>query len=113
MENHDPLDEKLRALVQCVERVVPPDLEARARAAADARRPRPKSHSPFYKRPIFLVPLSSAAIAFLALWVFIPRAHGRAEIPITEIRTEFELSGKNITIIFVQRPDFPAQETVN
>lgn len=113
MENHDAFDEKLRTLVRSVDRAVPPALEAKVRAAAAAPRPQPKSRPLFFKRPIFLVSVSSAAAVLLAFLALVPLFHERTGTPITEIRTEFELADKKILIIFIQKPDFPALETIN
>jgi hypothetical protein len=106
METHDPFDEELKKLVRSVERIVPSDLEAKVRAEANALRPQLKPRFPFIRRRIFIVPLFSAAAVLLAFLLIVPSFHGRKETPISEIRTEFELADKNITIIFIQRPDF-------
>jgi hypothetical protein len=113
MEDHDRLDEELRKVVRSVGRAVPTDLEARVRAEAERPWPQPKSRSPLVRRRIFLVPLSGAAALLLGFLVLVPLLRGRREPPIAEIRTEFELKDKNIMIIFIQRPDFPALEAIN
>jgi hypothetical protein len=107
MEDHDRLDEELRRLVRSVERALPTDLEARVRAEAERPRPQAKSRFPFIRRPIFLVPLSGAAALLLAFLIVRPSLPRHEEPPIAEIRTEFVLADKNITIIFIQKPDFP------
>jgi hypothetical protein len=106
MQNSDSFDEGLKRLVRSVERIVPSDLEARVRAEAKALRPQLKPRFPFIRRRIFIVPLSSAAAVLMTFLLLVPLFRGREETPITEIRTEFELADKNITIIFIQRPDF-------
>jgi hypothetical protein len=107
MERHECLDEDLRRIIRSVERIVPTDLEARVRAEAENRRTQPKPRLPLIRRRIFLVPLSGTAAIFLAFLVLVPLLRGRREPPIAEIRTEFVLADKNITIIFIQKPDFP------
>jgi hypothetical protein len=107
MENHDRLDEELKRLVRSVERAVPTDLEARVRAEAERLRPRPKSLVAFVRRRVVLVPLSGVAVLFLAFLIIRPSLRNQPEPPIAEIRTEFVLADKNITIIFIQKPDFP------
>lgn len=47
------------------------------------------------------------AAIFLAILVIIPSLHRDETQQIAEIRTEFVIADKNITIIFVQKPDFP------
>jgi hypothetical protein len=113
MENYDPFDEELQKLVRGVEHEIPQGLEAKVRIAAETLLPQSKSRFLFIRRPILLASLSATAALLLVILFILPSFHGREEAPITEIRTQFELSGKNITIIFIQRPDFPALETVN
>ncbi|MGZ7046146.1 MAG: hypothetical protein ACXVJK_07470 [Candidatus Aminicenantales bacterium] len=105
MENHDRFDEELAKLVRSVERSVPPDVEHKLQVAAATLRPRRRN--PLIRRPLLLAALPAVAIVVLA-FLFIVRPARGPEVPqISEIRTEFEIADKNITIVFVQRPDFP------
>src|SRR5512135_1306710 len=106
MENDDRFDDRLRALVRSVGGPVPPAVEKKlmavepAQAAAPGQRPS--------SRPLLAISaLAGTAALALALWTFIPALRPERPRQIAEIRTEFVLADKNITIIFVQKPDFP------
>ncbi len=106
MENDDRFDDRIKALVRSVTKPVPPAVEkelvgaAAAQEAATGRRPG--------FRPLLAISaLAGTAALALALWVFIPALRPERPRQIAEIRTEFVLPDKNITIIFVQKPDFP------
>lgn len=105
MQNDDSFDEGLKIIVRSVEASVPPGLEGKVRAAAETRRLQPKFWFAFLRRPLILAALSGASAVLLAFLLIVPSFRGREETPITEIRTEFELADKNITIIFIQRSD--------
>jgi len=109
MENHDRFDDELRTLVRSIERGVPPALEERLRTAAEAPLPRPPRHR--LRRPLFFASLAGATAILLAVIFITPALRGRNPSQISEIRTEFRLADKDITIIFVQRPDFPTLVT--
>src|SRR5512135_913275 len=106
MENDDRFDDRIKSLVRSVGRPVPPAVEKKLMAAAAAQEaapgPRPSS------RPLLAISaLAGTAALALALWVAIPALRPERPRQIAEIRTEFVLPDKNITIIFVQKPDFP------
>jgi hypothetical protein len=109
MESHDRFDEKLTKLVHCVEHGIPAAVENKLQATAGTLRPHPRKR--LIRQPLFLAALSGATIVFLAfLFIFSPGRDRKAP-QIAEIRTEFVLVDKNITIIFVQKPDFPVLVT--
>lgn len=111
MKDHDRIDDGLRTLVRSIERGIPPVLEERLRAAAQA--PLPRRPARRLRRRLLLVSLAGAAALLLAVILISPAARSRKPVPISEIRTEIILADKDITIIFVQRPDFPALVTPN
>jgi hypothetical protein len=106
MENRDKTDDQLRALVRSVGRGIPPALEERIRAESES--PRQRSRKRFFHRPLLLLSsLSGAAALVLAAWLMLPKFQHNESPQIAEIRTQFVIADKNITIIFIQRPDFP------
>ncbi len=104
MSERQPIDELIESLVRKTSVEVPEALEARVRAAAreDERRARER-------RRVLRWSLIPAAAAALVLGVFVasPVIRRPAAPPaIAEIRTEFEIPGKDIKIVFFQKPDF-------
>lgn len=106
MENHDRFDEELARLVRSVERNIPPSVEEKVRAAAEAARAFPRKRH-LRRHLLVLTSMSGAAVVLLAILFIIPLFRHREATQISEIRTEFEIADKNIKIIFVQKPDFP------
>jgi hypothetical protein len=106
MENHDRLDEELTRIVRSVGRNIPPSIEERVRVAADSARVHPQKRR-LGRRFSIITSLSGAAVVLSAILFIIPLFRHRAPVQIAEIRTEFVIADKNITIIFIQRPDFP------
>lgn len=106
MENDDRFDDRIRTLVRSVVMPVPPTVEKTLleAAAAQASAPGPR---PGFRPLLAFSALAGIAALALALWVFIPALRPEPPRQIAEIRTEFVLPDKNITIIFVQKPDFP------
>jgi len=104
MDEDKILDKEISRLVQSLERGLPPGLEERIALEASSRAP--------HRRPLFrkwqlaLAVVPGAAALFLALFLLLPVFRKQQEPQITEIRTQFELVDKNITIIFIQKPDF-------
>ncbi len=111
MEDHDRIDDELRTLVRSIDRGIPPAVEERFRTAAEAPLPRPPARRP--RRRLLLASLAGAAAVLLAVILISPAVRSRKPVPISEIRTEIILADKDITIVFVQRPDFPALVTPN
>ena len=106
MENDDRFDDRIKALVRSADTTVPPAVEKKLLAAAAAQTSAPGPHPGF--RPLLAVSaLAGTAALALALWTFVPAIRPERPREIAEIRTEFVLTDKNITIIFVQKPDFP------
>jgi len=106
MAEKKDLDEKIGLLVRSVRKDPPAGLEEKIREAASLR---PASASrPERLRQIWLPVVTGAAAAAVVLAMmfggpFLPK---RAGSQISEIRTQFELVDKNITIVFIQKPDF-------
>jgi hypothetical protein len=115
MNDDRRLDERIAGLVRSVETGVPPAVEGRIRAAAEASRPVTgifaRRRRPGWiltrRRAIILalVPGAAAAVA-LAAFLLVPALRKQPVPRISEIRTEFEIPDKNIKIVFFQRPDF-------
>ena len=98
-------DQRISKLVQSVSFRIPETVEARVTAAINKRKKTKRVLKPYLWYPV------SAAIAILiiaAIFVFLPFMKNTAEevTPITEIKTELELTDANIKIIWVQKKDF-------
>jgi len=98
-------DQRISKLVQSVSFQIPETVEARVTAAINKRKKTKRVLKPYLWYPV------SAAIAILiiaAIFVFLPFMKNTAEevTPITEIKTELELTDANIKIIWVQKKDF-------
>jgi hypothetical protein len=105
MSDRERIDEEIGRLVRSVRSEVPAGLEEKARAAAlsDMRKRRERRLVLRWA----LVPTAVAALLLAALVV--PQAVRRASVApvaLAEIRTEFEIPGKDIKIVFFQKPDF-------
>jgi ferric-dicitrate binding protein FerR (iron transport regulator) len=106
MENDDRIDDRIRTLVRSVGRPVPKAVEERLTAATAERVSGPGRRLGL--RPLLAVSaLAGIAALALAIWTALPAIRREPPREIAEIRTEFVLPDKNITIIFVQKPDFP------
>jgi hypothetical protein len=99
-------DQTISKIVQSVSYQIPETVEARVTAAINknTRKKTKRVLKPYLWYPV------SAAIAIIiiaAIFVFLPFMKNSEEItPITEIKTEFELTETNIKIIWVQKKDF-------
>jgi len=104
MDEDKILDREISRLVQSLEKSVPPELDERIslKASSGARHRRRF----FRKWKLALAVIPGAAALFFAFLLLLPAFRKQQEPQITEIRTQFELVDKNITIIFIQRPDF-------
>jgi hypothetical protein len=105
MENYDRIDYELRALVRSAERDIPPAVENKIRIAAHGLQPLPRRR--FSPSPLVLTFAVGVAALILAIMCIVPSLRRNETQQIAEIRTEFVIVDKNITIIFVQKPDFP------
>ena len=103
MTDEQKLDEQIALIVRSVELEVSPGMDAKIRKAATDLRPRAGRF--WLRRPFWLTLIPSAAAVLLAVGVLLPPAQ-KSPSPISEIRTEFEIAGKNIKIVFIQKPDF-------
>jgi hypothetical protein len=98
----DELDTLISTHVRSVQYKIPDSVEGKVNAAILKE-----------KKPLlwFRVSLSAAAAALVLIavvFIFQPflRDPGEQVSPITEIKTEFELTDKNIKILWVQKKDF-------
>jgi hypothetical protein len=104
MDEDKILDKEISRLVRSVEKGLPPGLEERI--ALKASSGKPHRGRPIRKWQLALAVIPGGAALFIALFLLLPAFRKQEEPQITEIRTQFELVDKNITIIFIQRPDF-------
>jgi hypothetical protein len=105
MTDKKKLDENISRIVRSFQKDVPPEIEEKIRAATRSVSSQPERTK---KRP-FLWPAiaSGAAAAVLLVAMLLAPIGQKSRSPeISEIRTIFELADKNITIIFIQKPDF-------
>ena len=104
MDEDKILDKEISRLVRSLEKALPAGLEERTALKATA--------GALYRRRFFrkwtlaLAAVPGGAALFLSLVLLWPALRKQEEPQITEIRTQFELVDKNITIIFIQKPDF-------
>lgn len=98
-------DQRISKLVQSVSFKIPETVEARVTAAMNKKKKTRRVLEPYLWYPVSAV---LAMIIIAAIFVFQPIMKNSAEevTPITEIKTEFELTDKNIKIIWVQKKDF-------
>jgi hypothetical protein len=104
MDEDKILDKEISRLVRSLEKGLPPRLDERIALKASSGKPRYLSF--FRKWTLALAVLPGGAALFLAFFLLLPAFRKQQEPQITEIRTQFELVDKNITIIFIQKPDF-------
>jgi ferric-dicitrate binding protein FerR (iron transport regulator) len=104
MDEDKILDKEISRLVRSLEKDLPPGLEERTALEASIRRPHRRRF--FRKWQLALAVVPGAAALFFAFFLLLPAFRKQEESYIIEIRTQFELVDKNITIIFIQRPDF-------
>lgn len=104
MDEDKILDKEISRLVRSVGKSLPPGLEERIALKAVTGRPHRRGF--FRKWRFALAAVPGGAALLLAFFVLFPALRKQQEPQITEIRTQFELVDKNITIIFIQRPDF-------
>ena len=107
MENEQDIDAKISHLVRAADLDIPPELERKTRERATEL---PGRHRIATFNRLFWITATGAAAALLllALLIIPPMSrHQPTEPVIAEIRTEFEIPDKNITIIFFQKSDFP------
>jgi len=98
------LDKEISRLVRSLEKALPVGLEERIALKATSEVP---YHRPFFRKwRLALAVVPGGAALLLALLLLLPALRKQEGPQITEIRTQFELVDKNITIIFIQRPDF-------
>jgi hypothetical protein len=105
MDESNILDKEISRLVRSLEKALPPGLDERIAFEASSGK-KPHRHPFFRKWSLALAVVPGGAALFLALFLLLPAFRKQEKPQITEIRTQFELVDKNITIIFIQRPDF-------
>lgn len=104
MDEDKILDKEISRLVRSLEKCLPPGLEDRTALKISSEAPHRRRV--FRKWQLALAVIPGAAALFLAFFLLMPAFRKQEEPQITEIRTQFELVDKNITIIFIQRPGF-------
>lgn len=100
---NDELDRWIARALERAEEEAPDSVREAARrrvAALEKGRPFP------WRRIVPWLPLLAAAALLVAFSLRVMQPPPAPEKRITRIRTEFELPGKNIKIIWVQRDDF-------
>ena len=102
--NRTDIDERISALVRKADAGIPAGLEARIRTAAVEGERRTRARRVRVLR-WSLVPAAAAAL-ILGVFLASPVVRRPAVREIAEIRTEFEIPGKDIKIVFFQKPDF-------
>ncbi len=97
------LDESISRLVHGIQHDIPPSMEEEIHRKSEALEPRPDL--PSYRRLLWtLLPSGAALILGVMLLRQAPMKPRNSDI--SEIRTQFEIADKNITIVFIQKPDF-------
>ncbi len=106
MTDRTNLDKIISGLVRSLDRPIPDGMDERLRMAALTRKPR--LDRPEKSRRLWPAVVSGAAVsaALLAAILLGPGLQPKLGTEISEIRTQFELVDKNITIVFIQKPDF-------
>jgi hypothetical protein len=97
------IDESISRLVQEVQLDIPPAVEEAIHRRSAALRPR-LGHICFSR--FFWTLVSSGAALILGVILLMRTPTKPAISEISEIRTQFEIADKNITIVFIQKPDF-------
>jgi hypothetical protein len=106
MSKEQNLDRKISRLVRAVDLDIPPELERKIREQVPELTG--VSGRKVFSRPFWITAAgSAAALLLLAFLIFPPKSRHPIEPVVAEIRTEFEIPDKNITIIFIQKSDFP------
>jgi hypothetical protein len=106
MPERKNIDKKISEIVRSLDRPIPDGLDERLRIAALTRKPRfdrPERSRRLWPAVVFGTVVSAALLAVL---LFGPGLQPKPGTEISEIRTQFELVDKNITIVFIQKPDF-------
>jgi hypothetical protein len=103
MTDDKRLDESISRLVRGIHMDIPSSLEEELCRRSAALKP--LSIRPAYRRLLWtLLPSGAALILGVLLLMRAPIKLLPQEI--AEIRTQFEIADKNITIVFIQKPDF-------
>lgn len=103
MTDDKRLDEAISRLVQGIQLDIPPSVEEDIKKKSLGSRPRPVS--PSYRRLLWTL-LPSGAVLILGVMLLMQAPMKLPTQEIAEIRTQFEIADKNITIVFIQNPDF-------
>jgi hypothetical protein len=103
MTDDNRLDESISRLVRGIQLDIPPSVEGEIHRKSAALRPH-RGH-PFFSRLLWtLLPSGAALILGVMLLTRTPMKPQNSYI--SEIRTQFEIAEKNITVVFIQNPDF-------
>ena len=97
------IDETISRLVRGVQQDVPPSIEEEIHRRSAALRPR-LGHPLFSRLLWTLLPSGAALILGVILLIRTPIKPMNSDV--SEIRTQFEIADKNITVIFYQKMNF-------
>jgi hypothetical protein len=103
MTDDKRLDESISRLVREIQTGIPPSVEREIHRKSEALRPH-QSHPSFSRLLWTLLPSGAALILGVMLLARTPIKPQHSYI--SEIRTQFEIAEKNITVVFIQNPDF-------
>jgi hypothetical protein len=109
MTDDKRLDESISRLIQGIQLDIPPSIEEEINKKSVGARPYPDL--PSYRRLLWtLLPSGAALILGVLLLMHPPMKPPISDI--SEIRTQFEIADKNITVVFYQRTDshFPRED---
>ncbi|MGD0781508.1 MAG: hypothetical protein ABSA30_01470 [Candidatus Aminicenantales bacterium] len=96
-------DETISRLIRSDQQVIPPSVELEILRRSEASKPR-RRH-PLFSRLLWNL-LPSGAVLILGVIFLMRPPQKPSNSDISEIRTQFEIADKNITIVFIQKPDF-------
>ena len=98
----DDLDRRIASAVRAGDVDIPPEVRRAVRESLAARSVRKR---PFWIRPAFWGPAAAAAAIFVAAIVFQVGWPSGAKRDFRQIRAQFDVPGKNISIVWVMRDD--------
>jgi hypothetical protein len=105
MRHDQGMDDRIRQLVRSADRDIPSELERRILKIAQGTG-RPAKQRTGLRPDWVSIPICLGAL-LLGLLILSPAFLDLPDPAVTEIRTDFEILDKNITIIFIQKSDFP------
>lgn len=98
----DDLDRRIASAVRAGDVDIPPEIR---RAVRERLAARPVRRTPLWIRPAFWGPAAAAAAILAAVIVFQVGWPWGAKKDFRQIRAQFDVPGKNISIVWVMRDD--------